>query len=192
MRADPDQPDPLYLGMEIGVVVNRADPAGLGRVRVRIPGLIPNPGSAWAFPVGAPGGGSADRGTWWIPEEGAEVAVWFKRGDPDHPYYMPANWGAPTSGNEVPSAAQVAGKGDPAIRVYAFGAYDMIIDTRPASKKFRIVDRSDGENLLEFDGVTRVLTISATTAIRINATGTIDIQALVVTIQGIVAGTGNV
>ena len=190
MRVDYDDPDPPFLGLEIGVVVNRDDPAGLGRVRIRIPGIVP--ASAWAFPLGAPGGGSGDRGTWWLPEEGAEVGVFFKRGDPDHPYYLPANWGAPASGNEVPAAAQVAGKGDPDIRVFAFGAYDMVIDTRPATKSFKIVDKADGENLLEFDGVTRVLTISATTAIRINATGAIEIQGLITTIQGIVAGSGNV
>lgn len=189
MRPDPDQPDPLFPFLEIGVVIDRSDSKGLGRVRVRIPGVIP--ASAWAWPLGAPGGGSADKGTWWIPEIGAEVGVFFKRGDPDHPYYLPANWGAPPAGNEVPTAAQVGGKGDPDIRVLAFGTYDVVIDTRPATKSFKIVDKADGENLIEFDGVTRVLTISATTAIRINATGAIEIQGLITTIQGIVAGSGN-
>lgn len=187
MRADYDDPDPRYLGLEVGVVVARDDPEGLGRVRVRIPGLV-EPASAWAWPLGAPGGGASDRGMWWIPEEGAEVGIFFKRGDPDHPWYLPANWGR----SEVPGAAQVAGKGDPGIRVFAFGSYDMVIDARAGSASFKIVDKSDGENLIEFDGLTKVLTISATTAISIESTGRIDIQGLVTTIQGIVAGSGNV
>ena len=163
---------------------------GLGRIRARIPGVVP--ASAWAWPLGAPGGGARDKGTWWIPEDGAEVGILFKRGDPEHPYYLVANWGAPSAGNEVPEAAQVAGKGDPDIRVLGFGAYDMVVDTRAATKSFKIVDKADGENLLEFDGITRVLTISATTAIKINATGAIEIQGLTTTIQGIIAGSGNV
>ena len=190
MRPNPDDPDPRFPFLEVGVVVDRDDPAGVGRVRIRIPAITP--ASAWAYPLGAPGGGAPDKGTWWIPEVGAEVGVFFKRGDPDHPYYLSANWGAPPAGNEVPTAAQIAGKGDPDIRVLALGTYDLVVDTRPASKAFRIVDKADGENLIEFDGVTRVLTISATTAIRINATGAIEINGLLTTIQGIVAGSGNV
>jgi uncharacterized protein involved in type VI secretion and phage assembly len=134
------------------------------------------------------GGGQADRGLFWVPEEGAEVGVLFKMGDPDHPYYLPANWGAPGGQKETPEASD---DGDPDVRVAAFGPYDLVIDTRAGVKKLRIVDKADAENLLEFDGVTKVLTISSTTAIKIQSTGQIDIQGLVVTINGIVAGLGQ-
>lgn len=166
MRPNPDEPDPRFLGLEVGVVVERDDPRGVGRIRVRIPGLI-EPASAWAFPLGLPGGGAPDRGTWWVPEEGAEVGVFFKRGDPDHPYYLPANWGSPSSGNEVPAAAQVDDKGHPDIRVLAFGGYDLVVDTRSGSKAFRIVDKADGENVLEYDGEANELRLGAKAAIRV-------------------------
>ncbi len=181
---DPDNPDfdPMLLGMHEGVVVARDDPEGLGRVRVRIPGLI-EPASAWAFPVGAPGGGTKDEGGWWIPKLKAEVAVWFKGADVDHPRYMPAMWGT----GEPPAASD---GGNPDVIVFAFGAYDIVIDTRKESKGFKIVDKSDGENAIEFDGVSKALQISALTAIKIISTGQIDIQGLVVTINGIPAGTG--
>lgn len=190
MRLNPDDPDRRtdLFGLHIGVVVNRADPDGLGRVRVRVPGVV-EPASAWAWPIGAPGGGSRDRGLFWVPEEGAEVAVFFKQGDPDAPFYLPANWGAPGGTEETPEASD---GGDPDVRVLALGAYDVVVDTRAATKGLRLVDKADGENVIEFDGVTRVLRISATTSVRIESTGQIDIQGLVTTIQGIVAGSGNV
>lgn len=190
MPVDLDQPDPLLLGLEIGVVVARDDPKGLGRVRVRVPGLL-EPASPWAWPLGAPGGGSKNRGQWWIPELGAEVGVFFKRGDPDRPYYLAANWGAPGGVREVPDASE---EGDPDIRVIAMGPYDLVVDNREgegAAKALRIVDTSDGENLIEFDATTRTLTISATTAIKIQSTGQISIDGLLVTINGIVAGLGQ-
>lgn len=187
MPVDHDDPDPKRFGLEIGVVVDREDPKGIGRVRVRIPGLI-DERSAWAFPLGAPGGGSKNRGLWWIPEVGAEVAILFKNGDIDHPYYMVANWGAPGGTAESPDASD---GGDPDVRAFGFGPYDLVIDTRDGRKKFRIVDSDASDNVIEFDGVTRTLQLSSTVGIQIKSTGTIDIQGLVVTINGIPAGSGR-
>lgn len=184
---DPGASRPELYGLHVGSVVDRNDPIGKGRVRVRIAGVV-EPASAWAWPIGQPGGGSRDRGLWWIPEDGAEVAVFFKMGDPDHPYYMTGNWGAPGGVSEVPESSE---DGDPDIRVMAFGGYDLVVDNRAGSKKLKIVDRGGSDNVLEFDGQTRSLTISATTSIKLESTGQIDIQGLVVTINGIPAGSGQ-
>lgn len=185
MGPDYDDPDttPDRYGLHIGVVVDRDDPDKVGRVRVRVPGLY-EPLSPWALPLGMPGGASADRGLWWLPEVGAEVAVFLHRGDEDDPRYMPAQWGL----GEPPTASD---DGDPDVRVMALGSYDVVVDTRAGSKKFRIVDKADSENVFEFDGATRTLEISATTAVSIKATGQVDIQAALVTINGIVAGQGQ-
>lgn len=182
---DYDDPDitPDRYGLHIGVVVDRDDPDKVGRVRARVPGLY-EPASPWALPMGLPGGGSGDRGTWWLPELGAEVAVFLNRGDEDDPRYMPAQWGV----GEVPVASN---DGNPDVRVLAFGTYDVVIDTRSGTKRFSIVDKSDGENVLSFDGGARTLEISATTAISIKATGRVDIDAAIVTINGIPAGSGQ-
>ena len=184
---DPGASRPELYGINIGEVVDRTDPNGLGRVRVRIPGII-EPASAWAWPFGMPGGGAKDSGTFWVPALGAEVAVFFKMGDPDHPYYTTANWGAPGGESEVPTASD---SGNPDVRVLAMGAYDVVVDTRAGSKKFKIVDKAAADNVLEFDGATRTLTISATTGIKIESSGQIDIEALIVTINGIIAGSGQ-
>lgn len=170
--------------------MDRNDPEKLGRVRVRIPGLL-EPASAWAWPIGAPGGGGgkgAGQGFWWIPKVGAEVAVWFKGGDPDHPRYMPSNWGAPGGTSEVPAAAD---GGNPDVIVLAFGPYDVIVDTREESKGFKIRDRSaPDDNIIEFDGVQRAVQIKAMTALKLEAVGQVEINGLVVTVNGVAAGTG--
>lgn len=182
MRGDLDteEPRPEFFGMQIGVVTHRDDPDNAGRVRVRIPGLV-EPASAWAYPIGAPGGGSDDRGYFDVPEVDAEVAVWFKGGDPDHPYYLPGNWGR----GEAPQG------GDPDVKALAFGEYDVVVDTRIGRKKLSIVDRLGTDNVVEFDGVQRTLRISSTTSIRIESTGQIEINGLLVTVNGVPAGFGR-
>src|SRR6185503_13488238 len=87
MNDDFDAPDQRLLGLHVGHVVDRADPLKLGRVRIRIPGLI-QAASAWAFPLGTLGGGSDRRGFFAVPEDGAEVGVLFQEGDVERPYYL--------------------------------------------------------------------------------------------------------
>ena len=86
--------DTRLTGMYVGYVTDRRDPERLGRVRVCVPGLI-EPYSAWAWPLGTSGGGSKDHGFFAVPEEGAEVALFFNQGDVDAPYFLSAHWGRP-------------------------------------------------------------------------------------------------
>lgn len=97
--------DSRLLGMYVGYVTKRDDEELLGRVRVCIPGVL-EPESAWAWPLGTSGGGSKDRGFFAVPEEGAEVAVFFNQGNVDAPYYLAAHWGKPNGESEVPEEAQ--------------------------------------------------------------------------------------
>jgi hypothetical protein len=180
---DLDQPDRPIYGLQIGVVVDRNDPESLGRVRVRIPGLI-EPASPWAWPLGAPGGGSKSRGLWDIPNLGAEIGIFFKGGDPDQPYYMPANWGL----GEVPSESE---DGDPDVRTWETDEFAITIDDRPASKNLVLKDKSSG-NEIKIDGITRSISLDATTEVSINATGIVRIDGLLVLINGVPAGFGRI
>jgi hypothetical protein len=182
----PDLPARMF-GIEIGVVVDRADPKGLGRVKVRIPGVIDD-ASAWAFPLGT-SGGAMNRGDFRVPIVGAEVAVWFKGGDVDRPYYMGAHWGLPGGVSEVPEAAE---GGDPEIQVMGFGPYDLTVDERGGQKKFRISDRSaPNDCVIEFDGTNRTLAIRSTVGISIESSGIVEIRGLQVSINGVPAGSGK-
>lgn len=167
-----------YFGMAIGEVTDRADPEGLGRVRVTIPGMIEE--SAWAPPLGTMGGGSKQRGSFAVPEVGATVGVWFNQGDLDAPYYLAAGWAKPDEGSEVPAEAE-----DPDVRVITTENYAIVIDEREGKQTFAIRDRNtDGDDAIVFDGKEHSLTISATTAVSIKCDGQVDIDACTITIGG--------
>lgn len=89
------------LGLYVGYVVQRDDPEQLGRVKICVPGVL-EPESAWAWPLGTGGGGSKDAGLFAVPDLGAEVGVFFNRGDVEAPYFLTANWGKPNGESEVP------------------------------------------------------------------------------------------
>lgn len=140
-----DTDDPRYTALYMGVVVDREDPEGLGRVRVRIPGLV-EPASAWAFPLGTVGGGSAARGFFAVPEEGAEVGVLFHQGDIDHPFFLAGHWGKPGGVSEVPTPVQSLSKDEaPQIRVFETGRFLLIFDDRSGAEKLFLQDKSSGD-----------------------------------------------
>jgi hypothetical protein len=63
-----------YPGTYRGVVVDNADPYGLGRLNIQVPEVL-GVESTWATPEHAP------------PQVGAEVWVRFEGGDPQHPVW---------------------------------------------------------------------------------------------------------
>lgn len=171
-------PDPRLMGMFIGEVVKNDDPEGLGRVRVRIPGLI-EPYSAWAWPMGL-GGGQKDRGLFLPPAERAEVAVWFKEGDVDHPWYLTANWGR----GEVPEPARSAGGQAHRVKVLETETWKIVLDDRPgADSLLYIVNKTTGDKI-EFDGQTAGITVEGKAAVVIKAIGVVNIEGGQVVING--------
>lgn len=185
-------------GIYDGVVTDRNDPERLGRVRVRIPGMIDAPG-IWAWPIGMPGAGSSARGFFFVPEVDADVAVLFKQGDPDHPRYLSGMWGAPDGVQQIPEAARdLPADETPDVKVLDFKNYEIVVDEREGNETFRIRDKraqegaSPDQDIIEFDGVKRGLTISATVAVQIKSAGAINIEALQVRInKRIVRDTGD-
>jgi len=163
------------VGLFVGHVVDRDDPQSLGRVRVCIPGVV-EPKTAWAWPLGGGGGGSKDRGEFAVPRTGAEVAVFFNRGDIDAPYYLAAQWGA----GEVPEEAQ---KSPPDNRVLATETFRIEMDETTGGRRLRLTNRKTGD-LLEFDAETNTVTLQGTTAVTIRATGAVRIEGTQVVIAG--------
>ncbi len=166
-------------GMYVGYVTDRKDPEGLGRVRVCIPGVL-EPNSAWAWPLGTCGGGMKDRGFFAVPEEGAEVAVFFNQGDVDAPYYLSAQWGKPGGESEVPEEAQ---KDPPDNRVLATPTFRIELDESEGEKKLKLTNRKTGDYLV-FDAEENTITLEGTTAITIRAVGAISLEAAQITIGG--------
>jgi uncharacterized protein involved in type VI secretion and phage assembly len=183
MAGEFDTDDPRYTALYIGEVVDREDPECLGRVRVRIPGLV-DPASPWAFPLGTVGGGSDRRGFFSVPEKGAEVGVLFHQGDIDHPFYLSGHWGKPNGQAEVPEPARGLAKEEtPQVRAFETKRFLLAFDDRDGKEAFLIKDKVSGDQI-EFDGVGMGITIKATTALLLKADGMVNIEGASVQING--------
>jgi len=183
MAGEFDTDDPRYTALYIGEVVDRDDPEGLGRVRVRIPGLI-DPASPWAFPLGTVGGGSDRRGFFSVPEKGAEVGVLFHQGDVDHPFYLCGHWGKPNGKAEVPEPARDLPKEEvPQVRAFETDRFLLVFDDRAGKEAFLIKDKKSGDQI-EFDGAAMGITIKATAGLVLKADGLVNIEGAAVQING--------
>jgi len=183
MAGEFDTDDPRYTGLYIGQVVDREDPESLGRVRVKIPGLV-EPASAWAFPLGTVGGGSDRRGFFAVPEKDAEVGVLFHQGDVDHPYYLCGHWGKPGGQAEVPEPARGLAKEEtPQVRAFETGRFLLAFDDRDGKEALVIKDKKSGDQV-EFDGAAMGITIKGTSALLFKADGIISIEGTTVQING--------
>jgi uncharacterized protein involved in type VI secretion and phage assembly len=194
-----ESPDPQFLSVYDGVVTDRNDPFKVGRVRIRVPGLIEFPG-VWALPMGMPGAGSATKGFFFVPEEGAEVSVFFKQGDVDHPRYLAGAWGRPNGNPELPSSALTAEDGTayskeeiPNVTVLETRRYEIVIDDNEGHERLAIRDKqSPDEDIIEIDSVNNGIRIKGTTAVRIESTGVVNLEGLQVIINGrVVRETGD-
>jgi hypothetical protein len=170
--------DPRLLAAHLGSVTDRHDPEGLGRVRVRIPGLV-EPESAWAWPVGTVGGGGNGCGFFAVPPVGANVVVWFLGGEVDVPTYAPGPWSRPDGLSEVPAEGQAG----PDVRVMSTPTFAIVLDERPGSEALRLVNRRTGDKV-EIDAVRNSVTVRATTELSLQAVGAITLQALAITLNG--------
>ena len=74
----------------VGVVTNNLDPQGLGRIRVKYPGLGPTHEGWWAR-LTAPSAGT-DRGLMMLPIIGDEVVLGFEHDSTEHPYILGSVW----------------------------------------------------------------------------------------------------
>lgn len=184
MMYDDTLPLPAVL---LGVVVNNVDPEGLHRVKFKVDGVI-EPESAWAWPMGTLGGGSAKRGAWQVPEVDADVLVMFIDGDPDRPVYMAGHWGIRAGQSEVPTPVGEV----PAAQAHQIavlketGRYLVYTDERAASLSLTIKDKISGDKI-EFDSSPSTgpgITIQASAAIILKADGLVSIEGAQVQIQG--------
>lgn len=178
--------DVRYFAMYVGEVVDRNDPEVLGRVRVRVPGLMDDAGP-WAWPLGMPGGGAGQRGLKMVPRLHAEVAVFFKGGDPDAPYYLPAQWGKPGGESELPADARdLPADESPDVDVLETERYAITVDNRPGHEALRLRDKRTGD-MIEFDGTTATgpgISIFGNAAVYIKSNGQFVVDALSAVING--------
>lgn len=183
--------EPRLFGVNTGLVTDVDDPDGQGRVRVSIPWMLDVEGGTyetWCRLITPMAG--ADRGVWFVPDPGDEVAVVFEGGDPRRPYVLGALWNgtdAPpeTMGDDNPIRSIVSRSG---IRIEmddTSGSVALRLST-PAGQK---VDLLDGEgSVVVDDGVGNRITLDSG-GITIDSGATVTVTASTVDVS---AGQVNV
>lgn len=159
------------LGLMIGIVSNRADPEGLGRVKVRYPTLKDSDDRAregiesdWAR-VLTPYGGK-DHGLESIPEEGDEVVVGFMEGDPKIPLIV----GSVYSKKNAPPTREVDE------RIFKSRKGHTIVVSDQAGKE-RIELRTRSGQHVTIDEGSKTITIEAKGSVSVVATNTVTLEA---------------
>lgn len=185
MASDKETTEPRYYGLEIGTVIANNDPRKASRVRVNVPGIAEDTG--WALPLGAPGAGSAQRGLVDVPPKGSEVGIFFHRGDPHgQAYWLPAHWGIVNGKSEMPSPFaddDVAPDDAQSVKAYETKRWLLTFDERPGKEMLRFADKVTGDKI-EFDAHALAISLEATSAVKIKATGQVSIEGTDITIGG--------
>lgn len=195
MATEEGNGDRRFVSLYHGVVTNDEDPYRLGRVKVRVAGLL-EPESRWAFPLGTLGGGSKEVGFYSVPKVGSEVGLWCCQGDPDFVFYVSGHWGRPRGVPDSPSFVNAPGVSDAdatKLRGFETERFVFLFDNRPGKESFEIRDKVSGDGI-GYDSLTRAMQIKATTAVVIEATGAVDIKGAAITIAGrpVTPGTGPI
>lgn len=179
--ADDDMDEPKLHGLYIGEVTVREDPERLGRIRVAIPGIC-EPDSAWALPKGA---GHKYFGGVSVPPLGAMVYIQFVNGDIERPVYEKGWIAKPKdaeSGEQVSWAFPEHTAGGPDVHVWGLGPVRLIVDDRDGQRfaSMRVIKEIAGaeETIVElkFDVEGNSCRLYATTAVKIEADGLVDID----------------
>lgn len=192
MENDPDNPLPSRLALYDGVVLANNDPLKIGRVRVRVPGIVDE--SDWAFPLSLGRGDGV--GFWHIPKVGADVGVWWLAGEPDRPFYVPGHHIAPRGAGRGPTyiqAEDVTPDDAPAIKLWETEDHLILLDGRAGRQGFEVRDKTTGDGVT-YDRTTMSLEVKGTVSVKVTSTGAIDIDGLAVTIMGrpVVPGAGPI
>lgn len=133
--------DAIYLATYHGVVVDNADPQTIGRVRVRVPGLI-EPASGWAHPRGGAGSsGARGLGGYDVPPVGASVVVSFLAGNIDAPQYEGAWHGLDEKHSVVPADPKNADK----VKVFESARFLIVLNGVGGSEELLVKDKSTGD-----------------------------------------------
>jgi hypothetical protein len=179
---DPVIGDRLLPFLYEGEVIDRDDPEGLGRVTVKIEGIMEE--SPWAWPEGA---GAEKWGANRVPPKGALVNVQFLRGDPRRPVYRPGRIVRPPDApHQFPEFES------PDVQVFGAGPFRLILDLRAgqeratvaAVREFNGVEERTVEFVIDLANGVNAAKLYATTAFLIETLGIVDIDGRQTQIQG--------
>lgn len=155
-------------GLVPAIVEDLDDPNGWGRVKVRFPWMGSDLNPVWAR-LSLPAAG-AERGFFFIPENGDEVVVGFLGDEARYPVVVGSLWNGnhapPVSldpnANDVRSIVSRAGHrltfddadDAPAVRVETAAGQSVILDDTEGSEKIEMADAFGNRLTLDGDGIT--------------------------------------
>jgi uncharacterized protein involved in type VI secretion and phage assembly len=177
-----------FYGVVTAVVTNNQDPDQQGKVKIKLPGMTDDETGPWARVAVLMGG--ANRGTFFLPEQGDEVLVAFDNGNLKLPYVIGGLW----NGQDTPPDTNSDGQNNKRFIKSRSGHLIRLDDTQ-GSEKLEIIDKS-GNNSITFDAASNTITITAAQDITISAPqGTLTLNATTISISstedGTIAATGN-
>lgn len=186
-RPSLETPAAARAGAHLAEVVSVQDPAGIGRVQVRLlgfDGVGEQDGPVWAR-VAAPFAG-ADRGAFLIPDVGDEVVVLFVNGDPRWPLVVGGVWNGGAGPPERLDGARVdrwtlVGRAGTRIAIVEETAgRETISLTTPGGVSAVLTDEGGGRIECRAAGTT--ITVD-TSGVSVRAAGRVDVQASQVSVS---------
>jgi phage protein D len=157
-------------GVVVGLVTNNKDPNGLGRIKVKYPGMDELDESPWVR-LAAPMAGQ-QRGFYALPEINDEVLIAFEQGDIHRPYMVGMLWNGadhpPKPNHEV-----VSGDGRVNQRlIRSRSGHQIILDDTNGAEKVIIADKH-GNEITMADGS---MSIKVKGDLAIEASGNVSIK----------------
>lgn len=191
--ASPRLTGPGLHGVVPGIVVDVADPAGRGRVLVRMPWAVDEDEGyeAWARLATLMGG--AGRGSWFVPEVDDEVLLAFEGGDPRRPYVLGGLWNGV---DDPPEQMDDGGRND--IRSFTSrNGLKLTFDDSDGSERIELVTPAGNRVVLDDGGRSITVEDPAGSSIALDAGGvtirtsttvaveasTVDVSASMVTVN---------
>lgn len=144
--------DQRYYGVVPALVTDNSDPSKEGRVKLKFPWFDEQMVTEWCRVRQLYAGN--DYGTFFIPEVGDEVLVSFIHGDMRQPIVL----GGLYNGQDKPPSARTQDKDEKLIKTK--GGHQIILDDSSGKEKITILD-SSGKNSIVIDAVANSITIKS-------------------------------
>ena len=162
-------------GVYSASVLENHDPEGLGRVRVRVVGL-PDPGNLWARVATLMAG--ANRGTWFMPDEGDEVLVAFEGGDIRRPFVIGALWNRtappPEAADQASGVKTIRSRSGTTIRLVDDSGNARVVVETAGGQRLVLQDAPGSVHIEDANGNAMTLSPSGIT---INASATVSLSS---------------
>lgn len=185
-------------GFVPGIVMDNSDPEGTGRVKAKIPGLMEPMTPYWIMPANWPGAGGVHTGSQYPPPPlNAQIFIMFEYGQyqaaDSHAIYLTGYYGL--TEDKAPAGPTIVGTATTAANAHKrvcfweddkFIAYvinddtekRLVLQAKTSGSKVEI-NAADGNS-----GKAETIYIEARTALSLYSQGLVDIQGMIVQING--------